>query len=323
MPSDPPITSGGSGSQSRPDPLDELVVLNRRQVATHLPSVLNQIELVRTTYDALDAGDVEMPPKIGVHPRPDAFNHAMPSFLMDKDVLALKWVSGYPDNPAKGIPYIQGIVVVNDADTGTPLAILDGAEVTAARTAAASALCVAGLAEPNWRSVAIIGCGEQGRYHASALAALNPEIEIRAFDPKPERANALHPNATTYSTMHEAVRDASVVVSACPLSVERGDPIGVEMLSQNCLLLPIDFDYLVGPQLLESCSAVGVDNIEQYNYYRSLGYFGGWPDIETTTGALLRGARPAGRVLVANLGVGALDAAFAAATLTNHQADEI
>ena len=58
-----------------------------------------QIDLVDRTYRAMARGRVEMPPKIGVHSREDAFAHAMPAYLRDEDIVALKWVSGFPANP--------------------------------------------------------------------------------------------------------------------------------------------------------------------------------------------------------------------------------
>ena len=58
----------------------------------------------------------------------------MPAYLRDEDVVTLKWVAGYPANKARGLPYITGLIVVNDAETGLPVAIMDGAEITAART---------------------------------------------------------------------------------------------------------------------------------------------------------------------------------------------
>ena len=64
---------------------------------------------------------------------------------------------------------------------------MDGAEITAARTAAASGVCVRRFAPEGWRRAAILGCGEQGRFHARLLHALNPDVEIRAWDPHPER----------------------------------------------------------------------------------------------------------------------------------------
>ena len=66
------------------------------------------------------AGSVQLPPKVAVHPRENAFLHAMPSYLADEDVAALKWVAGYPQNKNRGLPYISGLIVVNDAETGFP-----------------------------------------------------------------------------------------------------------------------------------------------------------------------------------------------------------
>src|SRR2546421_538492 len=83
--------------------------------------------------------------------RPNAFIHAMPAYLADEDVAALKWVSGYPDNPSRSLPYISGLIVLNDAATGQPLAVLDAAEITAARTAAASGACIRRFAHAGWR----------------------------------------------------------------------------------------------------------------------------------------------------------------------------
>ena len=66
----------------------------------------------------------------------------MPAYLRDDDVAALKWVAGYPANKERGLPYITGLIVLNDPETGVPAAIMDGAEITAARTAAASGVCI-------------------------------------------------------------------------------------------------------------------------------------------------------------------------------------
>ncbi|HET9460780.1 MAG TPA: hypothetical protein VFO56_02485, partial [Gaiellaceae bacterium] len=84
-------------------------LLDREAVASLLPRVASQIEIAERVYRSLARGEVEMPAKVGVHPRPDAFCHAMPAYLRDLDVVAMKWVSGYPANPAKGLPYISGV----------------------------------------------------------------------------------------------------------------------------------------------------------------------------------------------------------------------
>jgi len=93
--------------------LSGLLYLSRADVSALLPDVTEQLDLVEATYRSLAAGRVELPPKPGVHPRKDSFLHAMPAYLRDEDVVALKWVGGYPANKQRGLPYITGLVVVN------------------------------------------------------------------------------------------------------------------------------------------------------------------------------------------------------------------
>ena len=171
--------------------MPELTVLSRDDVALLMPSIPVQLDLAEQTYVAMARGEVELPPKPGIHPRPNAFIHAMPAYLRHSDVAALKWVSGYPSNKARGLPYISGVILVNDSDTGSPTAILDAAEITAARTAAASGACIRRFAPAGWTTAAILGCGEQGRYHARVLAALQPDLALRAFDVDPAAAGSL------------------------------------------------------------------------------------------------------------------------------------
>src|ERR671914_1704216 len=153
--------------------MSELLYLARGEVARLLPEIPEQLDLVEETYRSVAAGRVELPPKPGIHPRPDAFIHAMPAYLRDDDVAALKWVAGYPQNKDRGLPYISGLITMNDAETGAPVAVMDGAEITAARTAAATGVCVRRWAPPRWKEAAILGCGEQGRFHTRMLAAVN------------------------------------------------------------------------------------------------------------------------------------------------------
>ncbi len=294
-----------------------LLYLAREEVARLLPPVEEQIDLVEHVYRALAAGRVELPPKPGVHPRPDAFIHAMPAYLRDEDVVALKWVAGYPQNKARGLPYISGLIVLNDAETGLPTAILDGAEITAARTAAASGVCVRAFAPKGWRDAAILGAGEQGVFHVRLLRALNPGVRIRAYDPNPERVKRLGAGVEQAGSELEAVAGAEVVVTAAPIVAEPDPPLGPDALGKRWLLLPIDFDALVHRGLVEAAGLFAVDDVGQFEYYRGQGHFHGWPEPEGSVGeALARGGPVPERVACVTLGIGALDAAFAARVLT-------
>src|SRR6185295_1636703 len=120
--------------------------LSAAEVSQSMPPVAERLALAERTLTALVA-DAELPPKIGVHPRPArSFAHAMPAVLRDPggaDLLGIKWVAGFPANRARGLPAISAVVVLNDATTGRPRAILDGGPITAERTAAVSGVALA------------------------------------------------------------------------------------------------------------------------------------------------------------------------------------
>jgi alanine dehydrogenase len=288
-----------------------LLYLSRDEVSGLLPTIPDQLDLVERTYRALAEGRVELPPKPGIHPRKDAFIHAMPAYLRDDDVAALKWVAGYPQNKARGLPYISGLIVVNDAETGIPAAVMDGAEITAARTAAASGVCVRHWAPEGWREAAILGCGEQGRFHARMLAAENPTLHMRAYDPHPERIAQLEGPVDAVDGPGDAVANAEVVVSAGPIVEDPKPPIASGWLGERCLLLPIDFDFYFSADAIASCDLFLVDDVAQFDYYRGLGHFENWPAPTKSVGEALADSDGGERVACVNLGVGALDAAFA------------
>jgi ornithine cyclodeaminase/alanine dehydrogenase len=280
-------------------------------VASLLPDVPEQLRLVEATYRAVAAGRVELPPKPGIHPRPDSFIHAMPAYLQDGDVAALKWVAGYPQNKDRGLPYISGLITVNDAETGVPVAVMDGAEITAARTAAATGVCARRWAPEGWSEAAILGCGEQGVFHSRLLNTLRPGVRIRAYDPHRERVERLAGSVTPVSEPAEAVAGADVVVTAGPIVEDPRPPISPDWLGERWLAVPIDFDFYFRPEAIEAAELFLVDDVEQFEYYRSLGHFDGWPKPHGTVGEALEGDGRPRQVACVNLGIGALDAAFA------------
>jgi alanine dehydrogenase len=293
--------------------------IQREDVRRHLPPLADQIELVDRTYRAMAKGTVEMPPKIGVHPRTNSFLHAMPTYLRNDDVVTLKWVSGFPANPGRGLPYISGVIIVNDAESGIPLAIMDAGEITAARTAAVSGLCVRAWAPAGWRRTAILGCGEQGRYHAAMLRFLKPDLELTAFDPDPARAAALG-EVTVAPTPESAVRGADVVITAGPIVASAESPMRSTWLGAGWLVLPIDFDLYVSAELTRHCDLLLTDDVHQFEYYRERGHFRDWQVPWGSVGEALETEVGGRKVIACNLGVAALDAAFAHSVLERFQA---
>lgn len=294
---------------------EQLLYLSRELVRSLLPPPLELLELTARTYAALDAGTVEMPPKPAVHPRKETFLHAMPAYLGGKDVAALKWIGGSTSNKARGLPYISGLILVNDPETGRPTAIMDASEITAARTATASGVCIRRFAREGWDRVALIGFGEQGRAQARLLQAMNPEASFAIYSRSAPDTTGLDGRLTIAASPHEATAGATIVVTAIPLDKPPRPAFGVGSLPDAELLLPLDFDASLAAGLVSEAELFVVDDVAQFEHYRSLGHFDGWPPPNTTIGAALKTDGRPGCTVCCNLGVAALDAAFAADVL--------
>jgi alanine dehydrogenase len=128
-------------------------------------------------------GRATPPGVLGVAVPGGGFHVKAAALRLDRHYFAAKINGNLSENPARhGLPAIQGVIVLADAATGTPLAVLDSIEITRLRTAAASALAARHLARPGARVAAICGCGSQGRAHVPALLAVCPLERIYAFD---------------------------------------------------------------------------------------------------------------------------------------------
>lgn len=129
---------------------------------------------------------------LGIHAEGGGF-HVKAGILRAgaRGYFAAKVNGNFPGNPARGLPTIQGVVVLCDADSGVPLAIMDSAEITRRRTAAATAVAAKHLARPAADTVAIIGCGAQALAQIEAVAATRKVTGVRAFDSDRGRASAL------------------------------------------------------------------------------------------------------------------------------------
>ena len=161
---------------------ERLLYLSRADVEGVALDVRSMIDLLETAFGEKGCGRVEMPPKPGIHTQPDAFLHAMPAYIPALGAAGIKWVGGYPTNQGRGLPYISGLLILNDDQTGLPLAVMDCTWITAWRTGAATALSAKYLARPDSSTTAILACGVQGRTNLAALAALFPLTRAFAFD---------------------------------------------------------------------------------------------------------------------------------------------
>src|SRR5512135_1582099 len=161
---------------------DGLLYLSRADVEKAGLDMGGIIGLLEQAFSEKGKGNVEMPPKPGIHTMPDAFIHAMPAYIPSMKSAGIKWVSGYPDNFKRGLQYINGLLILNDAETGIPYAVMDCTWITAYRTGAASALSAKYLARPESRVVGILACGVQGRTNLEAMAAQFKIERVYAYD---------------------------------------------------------------------------------------------------------------------------------------------
>ena len=197
-------------------------VLTLRAAAEQNAEIIDALEMAFREHGQ---GNVEVPPKPGVHSRPDAFIHAMPAYIPSTEAAGMKWVSGYPENQSKGLPYITGLLILNDADTGLPIAVMDATWITAKRTGAATAVAAKYLARPRSSSVGILACGVQGRTNLEALATLFPITTVKAYDIYPEVAQTFAAEMAKITPAEievvqqprEAVEGMDLVVTSGPI----------------------------------------------------------------------------------------------------------
>jgi ornithine cyclodeaminase/alanine dehydrogenase-like protein (mu-crystallin family) len=127
------------------------------------------IERVGEAFLRFHAGEWTMPAKVYLQSPPYGDFRAMPA--RGGGLALLKWVTSFPGNPARGLPTVNGVICLSDAETGQPLMLLDARSVTALRTGAVAALATSALAIPDARTVGILGCGLNGAWTARCLAA--------------------------------------------------------------------------------------------------------------------------------------------------------
>jgi len=302
----------------------KLLYLSRADVESVGVTMKEIIDALEIAFHQHGEGRVEMPPKPGVHPRPDAFIHAMPAYIPALHSVGIKWVSGYPENPKRGLPYITGLMILNDDDTGIPLAVMDCTWITGMRTGAATAVAAKYLARPESESVGILGCGVQGRTNLEALTVLFPIKRVVAYDVSAEAAERyaremrerFGVQVTIAREPREAVSGMDIVVTAGPILRQPHATIKAGWLSEGAFASLVDFDSYWDGAAMREASKFCTDDIPQLEHYRSIGYFQNIPPIYASIGELVTGNKRGRenareRTMTANLGLAMDDMATA------------
>jgi alanine dehydrogenase len=164
-------------------------ILSREDVRQSLP-MHEAIEAMKAAFAQLSTGQADVPLRVALEaPSHNGVTLFMPAYLPADDRMAVKIVSVFNDNPAQGLPLIHALVVVVDATTGEPVAVMDGTYLTALRTGAASGAATDLLARQDARTAAIFGAGVQGRTQLEAVCAVRPIQAAWVYDVVPEQAS--------------------------------------------------------------------------------------------------------------------------------------
>ncbi len=200
----------------------KLRILSAEDVRRALP-MRQAIEAMKRAFAQLSTGQADVPLRSALDvPCHNGVTLFMPAYLAEDDHMAVKIVSVFNDNPAQGLPLIHALVVVVNATTGEPTAVMDGTYLTALRTGAASGAATDLLAREEARVAAVFGAGTQGRTQLEAVCAVRPIEQAWVYDVAPERAAAyaeemsqrLSLPVQAAETPAEAVRQADIVCTA-------------------------------------------------------------------------------------------------------------
>jgi ornithine cyclodeaminase/alanine dehydrogenase-like protein (mu-crystallin family) len=169
-----------------------MLILTAEEVRKALP-MRDAIEAMKRAYAALSGGHAEVPlrTRIAISPH-EGLTLVMPAFVQatEREALAIKAVSLFPQNPARGLAYIQAAVLVLEPDSGRALALIEGSSLTAIRTGAASGAAIDLLARSEARVVAIMGAGAQARTQLEAACTVRNIERAFIYDPNQEKARS-------------------------------------------------------------------------------------------------------------------------------------
>jgi alanine dehydrogenase len=192
------------------------------------------LDAVREGFVAYARGEWSMPPKVYVPAYPAGDFRAMPA--LGAGHAALKWVTSFPGNPARGLPTVTGLVLLSDASNGSLVAVLDAAAVTALRTGAAAVLAAEVLGRADAETAAVVGAGVNGKAAARTLLTRGRSVALWDVDLGRAEAVAAELGASVAGSREEAL-GADILVTMTP---------GHEVLLEAGSLLPGQHVSLMG-----------------------------------------------------------------------------
>lgn len=282
----------------------EILYLSQQDIIDLAVDMNSYIDAVESGLKLKAMDKIDMPPKTEILPQGSDFIHAMPCAIKQGDYSAIKWISGYFENPLKhGLPALMGLIVLNDSRTGAPLAIMDCMEITKMRTAAVSGVALRHLTNPNSHTACILGCGNQGEANAGALYSVLPDISVlKIWNPTKSKAEHLQDGiqkkygkeVKIAENIREAVLGSDIVISAGP--GRRDDEIReiqASWINPGATVITVNHDAnFVRGEVAKCADKIYVDDVAMYYWGRKDGLFDGIDYEPRELGSVLIGKDP-------------------------------
>jgi len=294
----------------------EFIYLSQEDILNLSLSLREVIDLVEQGLREHGRKRVENPPKPGIHSKQNSFIHAMPAYYEDLKIGGIKWVSGYPDNRALGLPQILGLMVLNDMETGVPVCVMDCRWITAMRTAAVTAVTAKYCAREDSRMLGVVGAGVQGRYNLLALREVLPGIrKAKIFDIHREAAEKYRKDLSQGGELEiqicdeveSVARDSDIIVTATQ-RLEK-PLIKNEWFYPGTLGFGLEASRAWYGEAILKADKFITDDWEQARHFEEQGAFpDGLPELYAELGTIVTGDKagrenPEERILAINIGL--------------------
>lgn len=275
---------------------------------------------VEAMFAAKAAGHAVMKPKLALHASERSLFLASPGVLRDPPFAGIKWV-GVADNDARGLPHIAGLIVLNDAETGMPVAAMDARWVTAVRTASITVAAARRLAREDSAAIGFVACGTQARAHLAALGPYFPLERVRAYSRRLATAEAFAEEVRAQGLEAEAVGEPraalegmDIVITSTPVAPKPEPFLDAGWLSPGSFAGMVDLGVSWISETMTGLDRVVTDDIAQAGSEKLTypePYDGEVADL--VAGTLAGRESPEERTALVFAGVGLADVAVAGA----------
>lgn len=276
----------------------EIVYLTQKEVIDMGLTIEDILKLTEQALVSHGKKEYEMPAKIGIHPLPEVFFHAMPAYVPSQNACGMKWIECYPYNPQRfNLPQTTGLLILNDISSGVPVAIMDSAWITAMRTPAVTVLAAAKL-HPDAENFGMFGSGVQGTEHVNFVTHTMKNLKKIYINDISEEAmdnliRVCQPQIDVpivKSTPEEMAKSCEVLSSATIIIKESLGIVKDEWISKGQTILPCDLNTFWDPETQRRADKYIVDSAEEHELFAGMGYFpDGLPKVYCQTGEILAG----------------------------------